>query len=186
MVKNNHTQSIDWQSIRESLTWDEQAQYDLLLSIRAQQYAQPSRIRDAKSDHLTVLTFKLNFERYAIDVMPVRAIRPLSRITPVPSLPPFYRGVVNLRGQIITVLDLQRFFNLGDTPAHELIIIQSNQLEIGLLTVHVEGVASIPIQAIEPIESIRYASGVTPERLIILDIAALFEDERLIIGGQEK
>jgi purine-binding chemotaxis protein CheW len=192
MTTNNYhdTQPIDWRSIREGLLWDENQQQELLLRVRAAQYASPTKNSDSdvSPDRLTALTFTLGGERYGIDVMTVKAIRPLPKITPVPGVPDFYRGVVNLRGQIITVLDIHRFFNLPlshETSYQELVIAQSNHLEIGLLTTHVYGIAVVPLNTIQPIESIRYARGVTAEQFVILDIAALFEDERLMIGGQE-
>lgn len=193
MTTNNdhHTQSIDWRSIRESIAWDDHQQQELLLRVRASQYAAPSKNTqpDTAQNSLTVLTFTLAGEHYGMDVMVVRAIRTLPKVIPVPGTPHFYRGVVNLRGQIITVFDLHRFFNLpslSEVMSQELIIAQSNHLEIGLLTTQVQGITSIPLSAIQPIESIRYARGVTAEHVVILDIAALFEDERLIIGGQER
>jgi purine-binding chemotaxis protein CheW len=199
MTKNDHvTYSLDWQSIRESLAWDDEQQQALLLRARAAQYASPSRQQKATlpGASITVLIFLLGGEQYGIDVMLVRAIRGLPKVTPVPGVPHFYRGVVNLRGQLITVMDLQRFFNLpaptlipanaGELPYQELVIVQSNRLEIGLLTTQVQGLATLPLNTIQPIDSIRYARGVTAERLVILDIAALFEDERLIVGEHER
>lgn len=190
MKTNNHhdTHFIDWRSIRESLAWDEDQQQELLLRIRAAQYAIPTRNTDGQTagSRLTTLTMMLGSERYGIDVMFVRSIRTLPKITPVPGIPHFYRGVVNLRGQIITVLDLQRFFDLpAQSSYQELVIVQSNQLEIGLLTTQVQGIEVISTSSIQLIESVRYARGVTPDQLVILDIASLFEDERLVIGGQE-
>jgi chemotaxis signal transduction protein len=87
------------------------------------------------------------------------------------------------------VLDLRLFFDIPlgeqETPPGELILVRANQLEIGLLATHVEGVMTIPHAAIEPMEDTRYALGVTRERLVVLDIEQIFADERLIIGGGE-
>ena len=177
----------DWKAFWEELGWEAgQNQEDAVvqrLKQRAEQYAkEPSQ--DDSAEKYNVLTFALGQERYAVDVMLVKMVRHIDRITPVPGTPEFYPGVVNLRGQIITVMDLRRFFHMTvDDVPHELVVIQSNQLEIGLLAHHIEGVMDVPVQDVQPIDDIRYARGVTAEQLILLDVARLFEDDRLIIGG---
>lgn len=157
-----------------------------LLRQRAEQYAKPIQRETGAVDAASILTFDLGHERYGIDVSCVRSVRPAPAITPIPNTPVFYRGVVNLRGKIITVLDLRAFFGMeaADIAAtRELIVVNAAALELAVLAQHVHGVDAVPLSTIQPIESIRYARGVTPDRLIILNIEQLFEDERLIIGG---
>jgi purine-binding chemotaxis protein CheW len=185
---------IDWKSLWEELDWDhadrrERAAQERLRQ-RARQYASlPPEDTDQAASSLTVLAFTLESELYGIDVMLVRGVRSVSAITPVPGTPQFYAGVVNVRGQIITVLDLRQFFGIevgARKEPGELIIVQANQLEIGLLAHHVRGVMSVPAVDIEPLEDIRYARGMTAERMILLDVARMFEDERLVIGGADE
>ena len=194
MTNDIDTQQIDWEKVLQSLDWDdEDRQQEALrerLRERARQYAAPIRDDRIIGDTRTVLTFALGAEVYGIDVMVVRGVRSLTTITRVPGTPRFYKGVVNVRGQIISALDLRQFFDMsfdeqGDPP-RELIIARANQLEIGLLAKHVEGVETIPQSAIEPMEDMRYALGVTKERLVVLDIEQLFTHDRLIIGGAEE
>lgn len=103
--------NVNWRTIRENITWNQADSEQALLKQRAAQYAAPQkRISNEEiADALTVLAFDLGSERYAIEVSFVRAVRPLSKITPVPGVPDFYRGVMNLRGQIITLIDLRYF-----------------------------------------------------------------------------
>src|SRR5437762_734608 len=56
-------------------------------------------------DFARVLTFALGAEQYSWPAARVRAISRIGRITPVPSAPPYYRGVISLRGQVISALD---------------------------------------------------------------------------------
>lgn len=182
---------IDWWELRRSLEWDAEAQNAALLRQRAEQYAAPQHSRDSVADTLHVLTFTLGGEQYAVDVMLVQSVRTLGtqKIMLVPATPRFYRGVVNLRGQIITVLDIRRFFDLPEStsePPRELVVVRSNGLELGLIARHVQGVQRVPAESVRPFEQLRYARGVTAERLVILDIARLFEDERLIIKHAEE
>jgi len=130
----------------------------------------------------------LGAERYGIDVTTVTSVRAMSTLTRVPGVPPFYRGVVNVRGQIITVLDLRVFLNLGGNAnkiPNELIVVKSNALELGILADHVSDVEHIPVDRIEPVE-MKYARGVTTGRLVVLDIEQLLTDERLFVGGADE
>jgi purine-binding chemotaxis protein CheW len=193
-MTSENQQKIDWEAVWKSLNWDdlagsEEAAHERLHQ-RALAYAAPPPKADALEDAKTVLVFELSDERYGIDVMTVRSVRTISHITRVPGTPSFYRGVVNVRGQIVTVMDLRLLFEIVITAdmssPDELIVVQANQLEIGLLAHNVEGVIAVPQADIEPVDNIRYALGVTTDRLVLLDIDRLFEDNRLIIGGKEE
>lgn len=196
MTHSNDTPTIDWSAIWDSLTWDDgtedRARFQERLRVRAQQYAAPKRYTDdSPDDARAVLAFELGGERYSVDVMTVRRVRTIGRITRVPAIPGFYRGVVNVRGQVITVLDLRLFFDMpanGDDkiPPQELVVVQSGRLEIGLLAHNVLGVMMIPRAEIEPIDNVRYALGVTTDQLILLDVVHMFEDERLTLGSKDE
>jgi purine-binding chemotaxis protein CheW len=186
-------QLIDWQSIWRQIELDEGTRREEAtreqLRQRARQYAAPLAAVEDSATLQSVLAFDLGAEQYAVDVMLVQAVRILPRITPVPGTSRFYRGVVNLRGQIISVIDLRIFFDIPvdeNNPPGELVMMRANNLEIGLLAHHVHGVMTIPNSEIQPMPEVRYARGVTANRLVLLDIAALFEDERLIIGGTDE
>src|ERR1044071_2290395 len=62
------------------------------------------------------ITFKLGDELFAIDVARVREVLDLSEITRVPTAPPYMRGVVNVRGSAVPVVDLRLKFGLPPTP----------------------------------------------------------------------
>lgn len=160
------------------------------LKQRANQYAAPQRHENAYApdEVYHVITFSLGSERYGVDVTRIRSVRPAERIARVPAVPSFYRGVINLRGQIISVLDLRYFFDIAvderNTP-REIIVVEAANLTLGLIADHVEDVLTIPRVAIEPVE-MRYARGITMGRLIVLDIKTLFSDDRLIISGDSR
>lgn len=158
------------------------------LEQRARQYAAPQHRQEAFVDENTyhVLVFLLGGERYAIDVSTVRGVRSLGRWTRVPGVPDFYRGVVNVRGRIVSILDLRLFLSIGadtsDLPK-ELLLAEAGALHLAILADHVEDVLTIPRESVTAVE-MQYAHGVTEDRLIILDIAGLFSDDRLMIGGK--
>lgn len=166
---------------------DPQEQIAQRLRARAAQYASPKKEHSSRADEPTVslLSFERGRERYGLDVRYVRGLRPLERITRVPGVPPFYRGVVNVRGRVLSVLDLQRFFQQGDLQhegvAGELILVQAQGLYLALLADHISEVQPIPEVVLEPLE-MPYTRGMLHGRTVVLDIDALFADERLLVG----
>ncbi|MGB7339565.1 MAG: chemotaxis protein CheW [Phototrophicaceae bacterium] len=154
---------------------------------RAKHYAQPTTSQTSYSDDevYKLLTFSSADERYGIDVNVVQGVRAAENITRVPGVPAYYRGVINIRGQIVSVLDLRHFFGLSPSIAKEfeLILIQTHDLSLALLADRIDDVQFIPRTSITPFE-MRYAHGVTSDHLVILDIDYLLSDERLIIGGE--
>ncbi|HEX2905220.1 MAG TPA: chemotaxis protein CheW [Phototrophicaceae bacterium] len=190
MAKNSNP--IDWETVWKSLDWDDadrqQTTEKERLRLRARQYAAPVKEKSTlPGDSRSVLTFNLGSEQYGVEVTLVRGVRALSKIAQMPSVPAFYRGVINVRGRIITVMDLRRFFDITieneSAPPGELVIVRANNLEIGLLAHQVNGVIPIPLTAIKPVEHMPYMLGMTSERIIVLNLSQLFEDERLIVGG---
>jgi len=187
------TLNINWEAIWQSLDWDDKDRQQTAikerLKQRASQYAQPSKqqqiYQQEQEEVYQLLTFDLGAERYGIDVTLVTRVRAISKLTRVPGAPSFYRGVVNVRGQIVTVLDLRILLSLGtDTTVipPELVVVKHNNLEIAILADHVSDVERIPVDVIEPVE-MKYARGVTLGRLVVLDIEQLLSDERLFVGG---
>lgn len=177
-----------WEELNEGEIERHEQDLKNRLEYRAKQYAaQPEDSVTYAEDEITrVLVFRLGKEHYGIDVAVVRGVRSIEKITRVPAAPMFYRGVVNVRGQIISVLDLRLFFGMiaDELPKHELVLIESSDLFIGLLAEHIEEVQTIPLTLIEA-GNTRYAHGVTKEHLIILDTDVLLSDERLIVGGEK-
>lgn len=95
------------------------------------------------------ITFKLGDELFAIDVAQVREVLELSQITKVPSAPPYMRGVVNVRGQSIPVVDLRLKFGLpavADTVNSRILVME---LELDGETTVVGGIADSVQEVIE-------------------------------------
>lgn len=180
---------IDWDALWRELTWDaderEQSALRNRLRERAAQYAaRPQDDAAQDADVYNVLVFRLGEERYGLDVAYVRGVRPLRRLTRVPGVPNFYRGVVNLRGQMTTVLDLRLFFDLGgdtSTLPRELVLVAAHDLHLALLADHVSDLLRIHKRDVAELD-MRYAHGVTADHLTLLDADALFTDDRLIVG----
>ena len=166
------------QAVRTSSTSD-------IFQRRAAQYAAvPGDDRQSDTDSLTLLTFYLNDERYGLEAVYVQSVRPLPAVTRVPNAPSFYVGVVNVRGAVITLLDLADFLGFGRAvnPA-ELIIVRVGDLRLGLPVTRVTDVLNLPRSQIRSLDDASYTLGVatTPtDALIVLSIQDLFDDNRLL------
>lgn len=161
-----------------------------LLKKRAQALAQEGRTETSDAGCLEVVEFLLDREHYALETSSIREVYPLKELTPVPCTPPFVLGIINVRGQILSVLDLKVFFHLsgkGFTELSKVIILHSHDMEFGILVDAVLGVRSIPLHTIQSSlptltdAGADYLKGVTAERLIILDAAGILADEKIVV-----
>ena len=161
-----------------------------ILRARAQALARPPAHAVVAEAVVEVLEFRLAQERYALEARYVREVCPLKSLTELPGTPPFWLGIVNVRGRIVPVLDLKKFFDLpeeGLTDLHRIVLVQGNDLELGLLADVIVGVRTIPVATLQPtlptITGIRakYLKGVTAERLVVLELASVLRDPRIIV-----
>jgi len=103
------------------------------------------------------LTFFLGEEEYAIEILKVQEIIGLMTITPVPKMPDYIRGVLNLRGKIVPVMNLRTRFGLEeieDTDETCIIVIQNKEYLMGVLVDKVSEVVDIATAQIEDVPSV--------------------------------
>lgn len=103
------------------------------------------------------LTFFLGNEEYAIEILKVQEIIGLMPITPVPKMPVYIRGVLNLRGKIVPVMNLRTRFGfqeIDDTNETCIIVIQEDEYLMGVLVDKVSEVVDIETEDIEDVPSI--------------------------------
>jgi purine-binding chemotaxis protein CheW len=194
--------AIDWRALRQRLdaaraateqAWMPDAEATArILKARAQALAQePGQAQDA--DALEIVEFMLAHERYGVETSFVREIHPLTNLTPLPCTPAFVLGVVNLRGEIVSVIDIKKFFDLpekGLTDLDKVVVLQSETMRFGVLADAILGVRHVPVAEIQPslptLTGIReqYLKGVTPERTIVLDAGKLLADEKIVVQEQ--
>lgn len=150
---------------------------------------------DAASTHpldqgIEVVEFLLAHERYGIECSFVREVSPLENLMPVPCTPAFVLGIVNLRGEIVSVIDVRNFFELpqsGLTETNKVIVLESENMMFGIVADAVLGVRHIPLADIQPslptLTGIRdkYLKGITAERTVILHAEKLMTDEGLVV-----
>jgi purine-binding chemotaxis protein CheW len=161
-----------------------------ILQARARVLARRPRGASAEGTTLEVLEFGLASERYAVESRLVQEVHPLRDLTPLPCTPPFVLGIVNVRGRILPVLDLKKFFDLperGLTDLHRIILVRGNDLELGLLADVIVGVRSVEADSLQPslptLTGIRadFLKGVNDERLVVLDLDRILLEPKIIV-----
>ena len=98
------------------------------------------------------VTFKLANEEYGIDILRVKEIKELARITRVPKAQSFVRGVINLRGEVIPIVDLRKKFNLPkveETESTRIIIVAVEDMTVGMIVDSSSEVLDITSEEIE-------------------------------------
>jgi purine-binding chemotaxis protein CheW len=151
--------------------------------------AEPPR-GESGAGTLAVLEFGLADERYALELGYVRGAHPLDHLTPVPCTPEFVAGILNVRGRIVAVIDLKRFFDLparGIGNQHRVVVVHHQDVELGILADFIAGTREIPAGSLAPalptLTGIQaeYVKGITGERLVVLDAARILGDPKLIV-----
>jgi purine-binding chemotaxis protein CheW len=139
---------------------------------------------------LVVVEFILAQERYGIESTLIREVYPLKEYTPLPGTPPFILGLMNVRGQILSITDIRKFFDLpekGLTNLNRVIILKNRDREFGILADDIVGIRSLPLKELQTslptLTGIRaeYLKGVTPDRLVVLEGEKLLKDDRLVV-----
>ena len=209
-------QIFDWEGVRQRIAATKAALekvsetppevLDRIWSQRAAQFAKIP-VEEESGKRIELVQVRLGREMYGLDASYVFGIRPTEQITPVPRVPDWVAGVVNLSGRILSVLDLRKFFGLPasekDTASEglqtgHLLVVETSDMEVALLADEVLDVQDVPISRIrdtsDTVRGIRpeYVVGVTErgsedtssgeiELLVVLDLPSLLADEQLAI-----
>ena len=118
---------------------------------------------DAGAAPAQLISFAIGDDQYGVDIMAVREIKGWTDITHLPRQPDYVRGVLNLRGVIVPIIDLRCRFGQGltqATPLHIVIIVQIAAKPVGLLADRVLDIVSLDETQIQPVPRIAQASRV--------------------------
>lgn len=149
-----------------------------------------SQTAQASNDSiLQCVTFRLQDEIYGINVMQVQEVLRVTEIAPVPGAPHYVLGIINLRGNVVTVIDTRERLGLDAKEMDEstrIVIIEAEKLVVGILVDAVAEVVDLRTSEIESApsvgndESSKYIQGVASrdgELLILVDLNKLLNDE---------
>jgi len=138
---------------------------------------------------LSVVEFLLTPEKYAIEVQYVTEVLTLKEITRVPGTPAYVMGVINLRGKIISIINLKSLFNLkerGLTELNKVLIIKDETMEFGIVADSISCNKIIELNTLSPIPlnldaiGIESILGVTQDGLILLNAKNLLSSKKLV------
>lgn len=165
-----------------------------ILQARARELARPLD-SGVVEENTSLLVVEVGPERYAVDVSAVREIKPLAGVTPLPGLPSFWRGLVNLRGNLVPVLDLATYLALP--PAREpgaepkLVFVAAEGIDVALVVDAVREIRRTPLGDLGPSvsvdpQSVRIVQHVTKDLVSVLDLGYLLRDPALSVGVDAK
>ena len=149
-------------------------------------------------NHLKVIVFQLHNEEYALPVEYIGAIERIHPITRVPRAEEFVKGVINLRGVIIPIIDLRLRFGMPEMELSEenrIIIVNKNGFEVGLIVDTASDVIDLEMDKMEPKPEVvgsvaaNYIDGVIKVEdrlLILLDLEKILISEQHVQAMKEE
>lgn len=150
----------------------------------------PNKIKSAAGEYLT---FVLGEEEYGLEILKVQEIRGYDAVTQIANTPEFIKGVVNLRGKIVPIVDLRIKFNLGKVEYDEftvVIILNLNGRVVGIVVDGVSDVMALKDEQIREVPSLvtsidtKYIVGlatVEAQMLILVDIEQLMSSQEMAL-----
>jgi purine-binding chemotaxis protein CheW len=168
----------------------EQVELDEVLKRRAEQLARLPLQPDT-SDEVEVLACQMGDERYAVETRHLRAVQWATAITPVPCTPAFVVGIVSVRGEIVTLLDLATMIGLRTVPLLAadkplpVLLLGLAGMRSGLVVDEVLGVERMQLDALRMAPSGReFVRGVGPRDTVLLDVEALLGSGRFTVADE--
>jgi len=130
-----------------------------------------------------VLLFRLGAEQHAVESRLLQSVQKATGLTPVPSTPAYVAGILNVRGEILTVLDLGLALGLADTSgrieAGAVLLVELPEIRAGLLVDEVLGVRPLAVDRLDRALSGRdHVRGIAESRIVLLDLERLLSGER--------
>lgn len=201
--EQKHSTKIDWDEIKSKVASLQEVieQKEILLpeekrsllKKRAQALALRENDETVQQERIEIIVFRLAYETYGIETAFVREVYPLKDMTTLPGTPSFVMGIINVRGQIVSVIDLKKFFNLpakGLGELNKVIIMCNERMDFGILADVVEGTQSVALEEImaAPPSVIgigkKYLKGVTKEHIVLLEAESILNDEKIIVNEE--
>ena len=140
-------------------------------------------------DNRQYLTFRLDREEYGIEILRVQEIKGYDHLTPVPSTPHYMKGVMNLRGTVVPIIELRARFGMPEREVDQftvIIVVNVGSRVVGLLVDTVSDVLDIPVEAI--CDTPELASGVEEQFLTgmgkVNDKLVMLLDLQKLIGAE--
>ena len=154
-----------------------------ILRARAERIASTQQTKE--SDAFSALVVRVGGEAYALPMDSLTAVYEGYTIVPLPCVPPFVAGMVNVRGQILPVMDLAVLLGIPSEAAKRSLLIVSNaEFSLGLCVQTVGDVISVLVSTLQPVPAALnqvYLRNVLPDGTALLDLDAILNDPSLIV-----
>jgi purine-binding chemotaxis protein CheW len=199
-IQRGEAQSTQWTEIYRRLERAQQRvehgnesaeeQKRAILKARAKLMAQELTPARDDSLELEIVQFRMAHETYAFESRYIREVYSLKDYCPLPCTPSFVFGLINVRGQLLSVLDLKKFFGLSSQELdnhNQAIVLHHGAMEVGILAdalLDVRHVESASLQpALPTLTGLRneFLLGITPARVIVLDAEKLLSSRDIIV-----
>ncbi len=164
----------------------------LIFKARAERLAQEKAAAPQEKRH-EMLEFQLGSESYCIETAYVEEVCPLKDYTDLPGTPSFVAGLINVRGRILSLVNIKTFFALTDQSVSEtskVMILRDGEMEFGILADEIIGVTEVARQDIEPPLATlaekrgEWLSGITRCGCAVIDARQLLSDARIIVDEE--
>lgn len=161
-----------------------------LLERRARELARQPQNPESTGGHFEIVEFTMAHERYGLESMYVKEVYPLRDLTSIPGTPEFVLGIVNLRGRVISLVDLKRFFSLpekGLSDTNHVVVLSSPEMEFGILADSMLGVRGVsPAELDRDLPTFTglcgdYLLGVAPDGTVVLDARRILSDGNIVV-----
>ncbi len=144
----------------------------------------------SSEENLRLVTFELSGEEFGVDIMQVSEIIPVPKITRIPQAPECVKGLINLRGKILVVIDLNKRLGFSSKETDSLsriIIVEVKDTVLGMLVNSVKEVMSLPLSSVQSppemikskinAEYLRGVGNVGSRLLVLLNLARVLGEE---------
>lgn len=170
----------------------EQGKTDIekLLKERAQKAARLNKQTDDQIENISIFEFLLGKEHYAVKTHHLKEILVTNKITEIPCTPDFIYGVINIRGNIVSVIDLKKFLHLdyvGINDNASVIVIDYNGKLVGVVADEIIGIKNIDNRKVqkEKPKTVKikdeFIQGITDETVVILNMEKLLSEKSLLV-----
>lgn len=139
--------------------------------------------------HRELITFEVSGQIFALNIMAIREIRAWTPVTPMPRVPHYVAGVVNLRGTVLPVIDLAARLGWGATqatPRHAIIVCQVNGQSQGLIVDSVSDIVTLPSDTLQSppsagqdavISFLEGLAAIEDHMVMVLDLQSLSDQD---------
>ncbi len=166
---------------------DEQA----ILKARAEIFSKEITRDQYHENEIQVIEFTLGSEHFCIDLSFIDCICECKEVVWIPSLPHFGKGIFNVHGRIIYIIDLKKLFSLiqtNNTESSCIIVVQFKDITLGFLVDYVCGVKKIELNSIScelPMienNNSNYLNGMVSNEIAMIDVEKIICDECIVIN----